>query len=311
LTSRTWLGQLTAAAAATASLMFVAPQPAPASATATSALTPASTADSDPEPMIIGGNDATENYPFAARVLTTYEGLDVAKCTGTFVKNRRGRIGVATTAHCVSNLNSGAAMPAATVQVQAGSTRLNQLTTIPATQVLVHPGWDWATGADAVADTAVINLTIPAGLHITAIPIDQWARAARQVRLLGWGKTTYDATEPPAVLQQLDTHLTTRSACAAAGITDGEICVAPAANGGQACFGDSGGPALGHRRNSWVLLGSASRGTDESTCTGPIVYTSAASYAGWTDQALTGKCAPHHPRHVAHGAAKRYWALAR
>ena len=37
-----------------------------------------------------------------------------------------------------------------------------------------------------------------------------------------------------------------------------------------------------------MLLGSASRGTAENSCTGPTVYTSAAYYADWIEQALTG-----------------------
>ena len=39
------------------------------------------------------------------------------------------------------------------------------------------------------------------------------------------------------------------------------------------------------------------------------VYTDATCYADWIDQALTGACLPHQPRHVAPGVAKRYWAL--
>jgi secreted trypsin-like serine protease len=259
--------------------------------------------------MIIGGNDATESYPFAARLLTTYAGLGVARCTGSFVTDR-GHIGVATNAHCVSDLDTGEPMPASTVQVQAGSTHLDQLTTLQATGVDVYPTWDWGTGSDPFADVAVVNVTIPAGLHVHAIPLANWIRANQQVRLLGWGKTTYEATQPPAVLQQLDTHLTSRSNCAAAGITAGEICVAAAANGGAACFGDSGGPALGHRGRTWVVLGGASRGTDESTCTGATVYTDFVYYSRWIGQALNGQHAPQHPRHIAHGAARRYWALA-
>jgi secreted trypsin-like serine protease len=314
LTSRTLLGQLTAVVVM-ASPMIVALQPAPAPASAP-APAPArtgtsATATGDPvAPMIIGGTDATENYGFTARLQTTYAGLGVARCTGTFVKNRRGRIGVATNAHCVSRMDSGQAMPADTVQVQAGSTHLDQLVTIPTTQVIVHPGWDWGTGGDAFDDVSIVNVTIPAGTHVTAIPISEWARANKPVRLLGWGKTTYDATEPPPLLQQLDTHITDRIACASAGITDGEICVAPAANGAQVCFGDSGGPALARHGSSWLLLGSASRVTDENTCTGPSVFTSASYYANWIDQALSNRCPTGRPRHVGARAAQRFWSLA-
>ena len=171
----------------------------------------------------------------------------------------------------------------------------------------VQPGWDWGTGDDAFADVAV--LVLPKGNHLTGIPLGGKATAGRWVRLLGWGKTTIDATEPPPVLQQLDTRLTEASDCAAAGITAGEICVAPAANGGQACFGDSGGPALGRTAHGWVLLGGASRETSED-CTGPTVYTDEHYWASWIEDALTRR-QPHHARHVAAGAATRFTSLTR
>ncbi|GAA0547116.1 serine protease [Paractinoplanes ferrugineus] len=296
MTVRTWLAGIASAGLALTTLVTLSSQPAAA-------------AGDEPGVMIIGGNDATENYSFAARLLTTYAGLGVARCTGSFVTDR-GRIGVATNAHCVSDLDTGAAMPASTVQVQAGSTHLDQLTTLQATRVEVFPTWDWGTGDDPFADVAVVNVTIPAGLRITAVPLADWVRARQKVRLLGWGKTFYEATEPPAVLQQLDTRLTAHSACATAGITAGELCVAPAANGGQACFGDSGGPALGRRGRSWVVLGGASRGTDESTCTGPLVYTDFVYYSRWIGRQLAGEHTPRSPRHVDPRAARRFWGLA-
>ncbi|GAA2471348.1 S1 family peptidase [Winogradskya humida] len=296
MTVRTWLAVMASTTLALTTAAVVSPQPAMA-------------AGDDPEIMIIGGGDATENYPFAARLLTSYAGRGIARCTGTFVTDR-GRIGVATAAHCVSDFTTGAAMPASTVQVQAGSTHLDQLTTLQATSVQVHPAWDWGTGSDPFADVAVVNVTIPATLHVRAIPLADWVRNRQRVRLLGWGKTTVGATEPPAVLQQLDTRLTTPSACAAAGITAGELCIAPAADGAQVCSGDSGGPALARRGSTWVVLGGASRVTDETTCTGAAVYTDFVYYSDWIGQALTGTRTPQHPRHVDPDRAARFWSLA-
>ncbi|GAA3348859.1 serine protease [Amorphoplanes nipponensis] len=314
MTSRTWLGGLTAVTIA--SLLTVAPQPASAASppqTAVPARAAVSATPSDDDvvsPFIIGGSDATEPYPFAARVLTTFPGIGTAKCTGTFVRTTRGRIGVVSNAHCFELPGDNQPAPLANVQVQAGSTHLDKLVTLNATGLQLHPEWDWMTGTDRVADVAVIILKIPAGLAIRAIPIADWARAYQKVRLLGWGKTTYDATQPPPVLQQLDTRLTASSACAVAGITAGELCVAAASNGGSPCFGDSGGPALRARAGSWALLGSASRGTDESTCTGAMIYTDATYYAGWIERAVDGKHKPHRPRPAAPSTTKRHWALA-
>lgn len=53
-------------------------------------------------------------------------------------------------------------------------------------------------------------------------------------------------------------------------------------------------------------MGGASRGSDESTCTGPTVYTSFVYYSRWIGQELTGKRTPQHPHHVAPGAATRF-----
>ncbi|MFG1995259.1 S1 family peptidase [Actinoplanes sp. NPDC048988] len=314
MTSRTWLGGITAVAVTTASLLIPAT---PASARTPHAAAPAQLAEptslddnGEVSPFIIGGTDATENYPFAARVLTTFPGLGTAKCTGTFVSTPRGRIGVVSNAHCFELEGDTEPAPFTNVQVQAGSIHLDQLVTLNATGLQLHPEWDWMTGADRVADLAVIILPVPAGRRIRAIPIAEWVRAYQKVRLLGWGKTTYDATQPPPVLQQLDTRLATSSTCAVAGITAGELCVAAAANGGSPCFGDSGGPALARRAGSWALLGSASRGTDESTCTGAMIYTDATYYAGWIERTIDGKHKPYRPRPTAPSLTKRHWALA-
>lgn len=101
------------------------------------------------------------------------------------------------------------------------------------------------------------------------------------------------------------TRVTRPDGCAAVnpGITAGEICVAAANNDGQVCSGDSGGPALGRRGDQWVLLGNASRVTNND-CTGPSVFTDTTYYSGWFGRALADG-QPHHPRHVATGAADR------
>ncbi|MET0494311.1 MAG: serine protease [Actinoplanes sp.] len=263
-------------------------------------------ASSDVGTYIVGGSDATEDYPFAARTLSHYPGIGTARCTATLV-TVHGRIGVATAAHCVSDLVTGAAIPATNIEVQIGSTRLDELTTVGVKRVEVNPEWDWATGPDRVADVAV--LVLDTDLPLTGIRLGNQVSDHRKVRILGWGKTTVDATVPPPVLQQLDTRLTTPDKCASAGITEGELCVNDA-DGATACQGDSGGPALGRTpNNTWVLLGGTSRVTDEQQCAGPAVYTNFVFWSDWITEALT-RGLPHKPRHVEHGAAQRFYALA-
>lgn len=292
MTTSNWLTGLASATLAVAALT-VAPAPAAA-------------ADGDPAVMIIGGSDATEAYPFAVRLLTNYPELGgVVQCTATLV-TYRGVTAVVTSAHCVSDLTTGAAKPAADIQVQVGSTRSDTLSTITPDGVLVHPDWDWGTGDNQFADIAV--LTLKTDLPLIGIRIGAHAGEHRPVRLLGWGKTAVDTPEPAAVLQQLDTRLTAASDCAAARITTGEICVHGAA-GATACQGDAGGPALGQLRQlsgRWVLLGAASRGVD-STCSGPTVYTDITHFRAWIGQVVVGDVTSQR-RHVEAGAAARFLA---
>ncbi|WP_158647308.1 trypsin-like serine protease [Actinoplanes sp. ATCC 53533] len=290
MTTRTWLAALASSSLALATALTVV-TPAPASAAG------------DVGVNIIGGSDATESYPFAARTLTHYTDLGLtARCTASLV-TVRGVIGVVINAHCISDLETGQAMPAADIDVQVGSTRLDQLTTLEVTKAVVNPEWDWATGTDRIADIAVMRVD-PAGLALTGIRIGHQSGDHRKVRVLGWGKTSIDATQPPAVLQQLDTRLTARRHCATAGITAGEICVDDR-NGAAPCFGDSGGPALGKNlRGTWVLLGSASRETS-ANCDGPTVYTDIDYWSDWITKALT-EDVPRTHRHVAPGAAATF-----
>ncbi|MEV4346932.1 trypsin-like serine protease [Actinoplanes sp. NPDC049596] len=297
--SRTWLRRLTAAVVIS-SLPLVASQPASASQSAP--------AGGGAGVLIVGGSDADEAYPFVARLLTTDAAGHVGRCTGTFV-TAHGRTAVVTAAHCVSDPTTAEAVPAATVQVQAGSTHLDQLTTLAATSVDVFPTWDWAQGDDAVADVAVVNVKVPAGLRVRAVPLADWVHPNEQVRLLGWGKATSTATQPPAVLQQADSHVAARNDCAAAGITAGEFCVAPSAEGGAACSGDSGGPALHRRGAAWTLVGGVSRGTDEITCVGPVVYTDFVYYSRWIGRQLDGRHASPHPRPVGPHAVQRFQSV--
>jgi hypothetical protein len=255
---------------------------------------------------IVGGSDATRPYPFAALEYTYYSELgQSSSCTATLV-TVRGPAGPLTgaviNAHCLTNYPSTEPEAASDITLNVGSTQRDKLTPITPTRVEVNPGWDWATGDDPVADIAV--LALPTGSHLTGIPIGHRPAPGRPVRLLGWGITSIDATDLPPVLQQLDTRITKPSACADAAISAGELCVAPAPNGGQDCYGDSGGPALTRSRTGWAVLGGASRVTNETACTGPTVFTDVTYWQNWITQALT-KPQPHHPRRVTSGAARR------
>jgi secreted trypsin-like serine protease len=150
---------------------------------------PASAAG-DPEPYIIGGSDATQPYPFAARLLTEYPGMGTARCTATLVTDR-GRTGVVTAAHCASDLTTALAVPAGNVTRQVGSNRLDKLTSISVSRVEMHSSWDWAAGLDLAV------LVLPRGSRLTGIPLGNFAGTGREVRLLGWGMDSIGAPSRP------------------------------------------------------------------------------------------------------------------
>ncbi|MFI6079094.1 trypsin-like serine protease [Actinoplanes sp. NPDC051343] len=272
-----------------------------ATLTSTTPATASGTGSGGAGANIVGGSDATRPYPFVALEYTYYPELgQSSSCTATVVKvlgSNGPETGAVINANCVTNYPSTEPEAASDITLEVGSTQLDELTPVTPTRVEVYPGWDWATGDMAV-------LVLPKNLHLTGIPIGEQPTPGRKVRLVGWGDTSIDAPGIPPVLQQLDTRITKPSACADAAIGAGEICVAPAPDGGQACLGDAGAPALSATRTGWALLGSGSRGTNESACTGPTVFTDVTHYRQWIVQALTHP-QPHHPRHVAPGSARR------
>lgn len=311
---QSWLAAL--ASAVVAAALSLTPVPASAASdstglTAALSITaaPALAADDgtgDVAADIIGGTDATEDYPFAVRITTLYPGLGTARCTGDLVESDDGEVGVGVNAHCVTDFETAEAVPAANVTVWYGSTKLAELQPAPVTRIEVYPTWDWLTGRNRAGDWAV--LVLPDTLDLTGIPIGEFANPGRKVRVLGWGKTTQDATEPPPILQQFDTRIINPTKCAASGITVGEICVADH-DGAKPCAGDSGGGAIAPTSDgSWVLLGAASRQKSD-VCGGPSVYTNVPAYARWTNRALSDRQA-HQPRHVAPGAAASFMSSA-
>ena len=122
--TRTCLSGLAIAGLAMAAVLPFAPTPAWASANG-----------DDLGASIIGGTDATETHG-AVRLLTYYRDLGMTgRCTGTLV-TVRGVTGVATNAHCVSDLTTAEALPATDIQIQYGSTSHACITAAHASAVL-------------------------------------------------------------------------------------------------------------------------------------------------------------------------------
>lgn len=265
------------------------------------------TPDPAPTTSIIGGTPVTADYP-VVRVYTTYPTGERYMCSGSLVSHL-GRPGIVTGAHCATTFDTGAAMPADSIDIRYGSTVAAELVSVIPTRVEILPGWDWATGDGDVEDLAV--LALPDTIDLKGIGLSATNLDPARVLLVGWGITDIDGG-PADTLQQLDTRIIDDAACASAGITGGELCIAPTATGGSACFGDSGGPALArtHRlSHSERLIGSASRETT-SDCTGPTVYTDVRAYASWIRAALLRPQPRPRTRTLPEDAAAKFLASA-
>jgi secreted trypsin-like serine protease len=95
------------------------------------------------------------------------------------------------------------------------------------------------------------------------------------------------------ILQQDDTTVLPDSRCAAAGITQGELCI-DGSGGSGVCGGDSGGPALQQLvPGYWAAVGIVSRGAGSACGDAVIVVSDLAYYGPWILQVvLTGQVPP-------------------
>ena len=230
-----------------------------------------------PASAIVGGTDANGLYRAMVDVQRQHaDGTFSLTCGGAAV-SERGRIGVLTGAHCVTD-DTGAALPAEQIRLAVGSTirDAGRITTL--TDIGVPPGWDWGTpgpdgNPDQVDDWAVLLPANTRGLH--PIPISQLTHPTR-LRLIGWGSTKASGEGPlPDRLQQLDgSRIVDPQHCAPALISTGVICV-ESPKGSGVCYGDSGSPALTRAHARCTLRATASRILDKTCGTSNSVYTDA------------------------------------
>lgn len=225
-------------------------------------------------PLIVGGVDADQAYPF---VVSLHNVTGKTFCAGSLITPTW----IVTAAHCVKGKNPSA------ITARVGSNDSGQGGEAgQPDNVVVNPDYN---AAGAGGDIALIRLSAPA----TSAPIDLGTvtTPGTPTRLLGWGQTCPTPTcgKLPTMLQQLDTQLVEATYCTAAFDAKAELCTdSPNLTAGS-CYGDSGGPEVVKADDKWQLLGVTSRpGNGATTCaTSASIYTSVPAYAAWITATIT------------------------
>jgi secreted trypsin-like serine protease len=235
------------------------------------------------QPLIIGGTEADEPYPF---MVSLQSRSDQHFCGGSLLSPTW----ILTAAHCVQGRQPRA------VRTRIGSADRTQGGEVKqAAEIVVHPDYD-PDGAGG--DLALIRFAEPA--QSAPVPVAPTAEVDMSARLLGWGQTcpTVGCGDSPMMLQQLDTTLVEGELCTAEFDAKVELCVNNPGGDAGSCYGDSGGPAL-HKTEEgrWEVVGVTSRpGNGDPTCaTGPSIYTSATAYSDWIAEQTQPQADPTAP----------------
>lgn len=225
-----------------------------------------------PHPLIIGGNDASGHWPWAARVEIAPPVNAI--CSGSLFHENW----IITAAHCLFNEN-GEMADTTDITVYVGSGRKGTNPSRDSSAYYVHPGYD--NDARFIGhDIALIRLSAP--IQVTALPSlvdDEHFAALRNqdatgrdeaVTAIGWGITNPDTLTASDTVQQADLDYVPFPTCnqhwdgRLTGIADSVLCASelnPEAGRHQStCYGDSGGPLILNGTTSAYIIGLTSFG---------------------------------------------------
>ncbi|MFJ8963575.1 S1 family peptidase [Lentzea sp. NPDC102401] len=228
---------------------------------------PAPTADGDVSPMIVGGTNASQVYPFMVSLQST-SGSHF--CGASLVKANW----VVTAKHCVQGSS------AASIRTRIGTTnRTSGGTTTGASRIITHPS----------ADLALVQLNTSVSQAPIAISTAS-GPVGTATRIIGWGQTcpVRGACGAPVTLQELNTSIVSDSRCSGISAAS-EICTNNTDGNKGACYGDSGGPQVKSVSGRWELIGATSRSGGGANCAqAPSIYVDVAYYRSWVSSNVGG-----------------------
>jgi secreted trypsin-like serine protease len=210
-----------------------------------------------PATQVVGGEPATENYPFM---------VYVSGCTGSLIKANWA----VTAAHCPTPST-----------VRVGSiNRSSGGVVVSVRRAVTH----------SRIDVKLLELATSVTYAPASIPTTSGA-VGTATRIIGWGQTcpTRGCGSTPLVANQLNTSIVADSRCS--GIDAAyEICTNNTNGNAGACYGDSGGPQVRQVSGRWALIGVTSRaGNNSSVCaTAPSIYGDLPSIRAWVNTQVGG-----------------------
>jgi secreted trypsin-like serine protease len=256
------------------------------------ALPSAAAAEPTAQASIVGGRAGSiTEFPFLS-FIEAREGEHGFACTGSVVAPRV----ILTAAHCVDDLDHGGLTPAKNYALATGVTSTAEAkpeNIFRVTEAHVFPGFDPGT---LHGDAAILILDRPTSAPLLALAgeadVALYA-GGTSVELAGWGLTGANAKEEPEGLRTTSMVVQSPSVCRAK--THGyfspfsasaQMCTLdlPSKKSGG-CFGDSGGPTIGHRPDGTLVeLGIISTGGDSCSTKRPNVMTRTDFVSSWVSE---------------------------
>lgn len=257
--------------------------PALAAALAIGAFSAVAVVTASPAEAVIGGEDATETYPFMTAL---YNDSGVHYCGGALVDEEW----VLTAAHC-GDSGGMSVRVGSTDETEGGSER-------EVTEVVQHPDFEAEDVSDDPDyeltqfllrnDLTLLRLDAPVEQTPVEVPTER-AEPGDPIRTMGWGMVDENGEQDkPTTLQQLDTEIVDADRCAEMD-PESDLCSEHPTEEAQACMADSGGPAVRETQDGWELFGITSGDGDfdeNPLCVGPMVFTDTVAHADWINATI-------------------------